>query len=468
MTVTGLSTASSLVVTGSATVSGLLVVGSSFTFNGNTVKASAGTNTFTVPAPGVNADFVLTEGDSTIGAATLTVRKDQAATTQVLVRNHTANSAASAAVSTYIDSTSGGDPFVSFQINGGTSWSEGADNSDSDKWKLSRSAALGTNDTITADSSEVAIPSQNLRVGGTSITSGKLMVLNNGSTGISNQGDILTERYAAGSAGADMYFRKYRGTFGSPTIVSSGDNIGNLYFGAYDGGSVRFPASIEVTVDGATASGDTPGQISFYTAPDGSSTRAERLRIDNSGDVVPGGAGTQNLGDASNYWNDVSYKTLTDRGCLGFFDDGVENWDGTHSTDLASFAKIKRHPTKKTVYGAPMLDYRTFPKVAYRKAAYEQMNGDVRVATEYPRDQDDAPYYFTVEKSSGPARVYVSQDEIPDEDRPKAKKALAEDGIEMTSMFSIMIGAFKEAHSRIEALEARVAALEAEVKVKEK
>ena len=29
-----------------------------------------------------------------------------------------------------------------------------------------------------------------------------------------------------------------------------------------------------------------------------------------------GMAGTQNLGNASYYWNDISYKTLTDRGCI--------------------------------------------------------------------------------------------------------------------------------------------------------
>lgn len=46
-----------------------------------------------------------------------------------------------------------GDPFVNFQVLGVTDWSIGIDNSDSDKFKISRSAALGTTDKLTLDAS---------------------------------------------------------------------------------------------------------------------------------------------------------------------------------------------------------------------------------------------------------------------------------------------------------------------------
>ncbi len=126
----------------------------------------------------------------------------------------------------------------------------------------------------------------------------------------------------------------------------------------------------------------------------------------------PGGG--CNIGDGTSYWGDISYKTLTDRGCLGWFDTGVELQDGRKVSDTQALKEIKKHPTKKTVYGVPMLNYKTFPKVSYKKA---DNKGEL-----LPRDENDEPI--------GGA-----------------------DGIEMTSMFSIMLGAIKELTLRVEALE---------------
>jgi hypothetical protein len=183
-------------------------------------------------------------------------------------------------------------------------------------------------------------------------------------------------------------------------------------------------------------------------------------------DALPNAAGAQNLGNSVNYWNDLSYKTITDRGCLGWFDDGVEFNDGTKVNDLASWSKIKLHPTKKTVYGAPMLDYRTFPKVAYKRADYELFTstGGKAGRAQFPRDENDDPYFYEVEISTrGETKRAMTLEELTPAERANAKKMAPQDGIEMTSMFSIMIGSFKEANARIETLEARVAALEADV-----
>jgi len=133
--------------------------------------------------------------------------------------------------------------------------------------------------------------------------------------------------------------------------------------------------------------------------------------------------GNISTGDASNYWNDISYKTLTDRGCLGCFDEGVELRDGRKVSDIEAIKAIKQHATKKTIYGAPMLDYKTFPKVCYKPA---DKNG-----VPLSRDENDEPFTFDKE----------------------GNKKLAADGIEMTSLFSIIIGALKEIDARISAVE---------------
>ena len=148
--------------------------------------------------------------------------------------------------------------------------------------------------------------------------------------------------------------------------------------------------------------------------------QAGRIQFTNHCD--PSGTGTYNLGGASRYWADVSYKTLTDRGCLGWFDDGVELQDGTIVSDIEAIKAIKKHPTKLTVYGKPMMDYKTLPKVSYKPAADHD-------GTIFKRDKNDNPYIMEGKK-----------------------KITVQDGAEMTSIFSIMLGAIKELSAEIDKL----------------
>lgn len=145
--------------------------------------------------------------------------------------------------------------------------------------------------------------------------------------------------------------------------------------------------------------------------------------------LAPTSANGLNLGDATYYWGDVSYKTLTDRGCLGWFDEGVELLDGTKVTDLEALKRIQKHPVKKTVYGIPMLDYKTMPKAVYKPA---DINGQL-----LSRDQDDNPYNTQIDPET------KEQTTIP-----------AEDGAEMTALVSIMLGAIKELDNEIQRLKA--------------
>ena len=154
-------------------------------------------------------------------------------------------------------------------------------------------------------------------------------------------------------------------------------------------------------------------------------------------------AGSACLGTASNYWNDVSYKTLTDRGCLGYFDKGVELQDGRIVSDCEALQAIKRHPTEKTIYGVDKLDYSTFPKVSYKpveiakKDRYEDENRLCIIKT-----KDDNGKSISVQK-------YRNEKVL----RFKKGQKMGEDGVEMTSMFSIMIGALKELDNRLKELE---------------
>jgi len=147
-----------------------------------------------------------------------------------------------------------------------------------------------------------------------------------------------------------------------------------------------------------------------------------------SGDFLPEGT-TYDLWGATYYWNDINYKTLTDRGCLGSFDNGVEMPDGRIVSDIEALKLIKVRKDRKTPYGKPMLDYRTMPKAVFKPAATKD-------GKKYKRDKNDNPLPIKDKDKNG-----------------KERKVQPEDGAEMSALISIMIGAIKELDKKIEKLE---------------
>lgn len=162
--------------------------------------------------------------------------------------------------------------------------------------------------------------------------------------------------------------------------------------------------------DGAVQYNNNTRQLIFRAAS------GNHWTVDSNGFLNPASAGTLDIGSAATYINGLYYKTLNDQGCLGSFDKGVEMQNGRFVSDTEALLAIKTHPTKKTVYGVDMFDYKTFPKVSYKKAMK-----DGRLI---PRDTTDEPIFGS-------------------------------DGVEMTSMFSIMIGAIRELALKIKALEVK-------------
>jgi len=135
------------------------------------------------------------------------------------------------------------------------------------------------------------------------------------------------------------------------------------------------------------------------------------------GDIQAGSSGTQNLGTSSLYWNEVNYKSLVDRGCLGWFDGGVRLRDGRMVSDIAALREIRPHPTLRTPYGTERLDYATLPEAVYRPAP---------VAFEDTREGD---------------RLW------------KRGEKMGEDGACLDALVSIMLGAIKELDARLSRIE---------------
>lgn len=112
--------------------------------SGTTLLQSTTSGVFSLPQT-TSALYIGTSSPTNV--VDLNVEKsDSGSTTEIEVRN-TSNTASSDAVLGLVSGGgSGGDPFVTYNIATIQSWSNGIDNSDSDSFKISASATLGTSD----------------------------------------------------------------------------------------------------------------------------------------------------------------------------------------------------------------------------------------------------------------------------------------------------------------------------------
>jgi len=99
------------------------------------------------------------------------------------------------------------------------------------------------------------------------------------------RGSVL-DQYGAHTGGGTLTGRKSRNaTIGSHTIVQSGDDLFSFRGQGSDGTNFESAGAIFVSSDGVPGDDDMPGRLTFHTTPDGSKALAERMRIDNAGNV---------------------------------------------------------------------------------------------------------------------------------------------------------------------------------------
>ena len=92
--------------------------------------------------------------------------------------------------------------------------------------------------------------------------------------------------------------RKSDGSAASPALVDDNAVLGTISFQGNDGGAGAWEegAKIEARVDGTAASNDMPGELSFWTTPDGANTSVQRVTIDDAGNVGVGNDGPAGSG----------------------------------------------------------------------------------------------------------------------------------------------------------------------------
>jgi len=97
----------------------------------------------------------------------------------------------------------------------------------------------------------------------------------------------ITQNSNANALSWGINLSKTRGTtVGSTGLVQDGDYLGALFFNGSTSTSLRSAAYIQANVDGTASDTAMPGRLSFWTVPSGSLVASERMRIDNSGNVL--------------------------------------------------------------------------------------------------------------------------------------------------------------------------------------
>lgn len=141
--------------------------------DGDKFKLSFGAALGTNDALTVDSSLNATFGGSVTAATTIdaggnvTATKSASGANVDLKASNSSNTASSSA--RLIASVAGGsaaDPVTLYDVAGATNWVTGIDNSDSDKFKISASAALGTNDRLTIDASGDVTMGGTVTVGG--------------------------------------------------------------------------------------------------------------------------------------------------------------------------------------------------------------------------------------------------------------------------------------------------------------
>ena len=137
----------------------------------------------------------------------------------------------------------------------------------------------------------------------------------------------------------------------------------------------------------------------------------------------PYASNTYDLGSDTIYWRTLYYGTSVKKGAFGFLDKGIELQDGKVVSDLEALMQMKEDPKLITPYGSTGIDYKSLPKIVFRKATDSSDK-------ELPRDSKGAYKMLTPEDKGGL--------------KEGTKKVRVEDGEDVNAMISIIIGAIRE------------------------
>jgi hypothetical protein len=254
----------------------------------------------------------------------------------------------------------------------------------------------------------------------------------------------------ANANAAYLCFVKSRGsTAGSNTAVNTNDYLGYISFDGTDGTSPISAAAIYVQVDGTPGANDMPGRLVFSTTADGASSPTERLRITSVGEVC---IGTTSAHAANR--------------------NALENATTGQLTFRHSSATAGRHNIVGMTLGGAFVvadnTGLTGVQLTYSGTSWSTLS-DERFKTDLEPIESGLSKVATLRALTGRLitdpedkrrSFLIAQDVdavLPEAVDKTDPEALA---LSYTEVVPLLVAALKESKERIEALEAKVAALE--------
>jgi hypothetical protein len=261
------------------------------------------------------------------------------------------------------------------------------------------------------------------------------------------------------------YLGRTRGSIGGNSIVQNGDPVGYFAFAGSDGATLQPLAWISAHVDGAPGANDMPGRLVFSTTADGAISPTERMRLQANGKLLLGTT-------SSNYGN--FYRLEVDGGAgdaqlnktsAGAGGGCFSAWNATTSGNSAFIFFF----TESSITLRGSIDYnRAAGQVRYNVTSDRRLKSGIKDASSALSilDQIKVRSYTWTETGYGVEYGFVAQE--LNEVAPDAVK-VGDDGDEVVDTWAVdnaklvplLTKALQEALQKIDAMEARLSALEA-------
>ena len=334
----------------------------------------------------------------------------------------------------------------------------------------------------------------------------KLAVVSN-----SNYAGLSLTSYAGSSFAVRpvLDFQKSRGAAdGTMTIVNNDDYLGTIVFRGSDGSAFQDAAYIDARVEGTPAAGKIASRLVFSTTADGASSPTERMRIDNTGNVVLKPTDPVSVTNAySTYLGFRVTQTNAQSALLGTIrGQGASSWGGdlvfstkpsngnpddsvTERMRITSHGEIRitQSATGLTVIntganGTALIYFQTASAelgkiringagVAYDTTSDYRLKENIEPITDaVSRLQALKPWRFNFishpDVTVDGFLAHEAQEVVPEavgghKDEEDADGNPIYQGIDQSKLVPLLTAALQEAIGRIEALEAEVAALKA-------
>jgi len=279
--------------------------------------------------------------------------------------------------------------------------------------------------------------SSQLQIESTSITSQSI---------IANTNDTLGGLLALG---------KSRGTsLGSNTVVQSGDLLGKIHFYGADGSALVQGAAIAAEVDGTPGANDMPGRLVFLTTADGASSPTARMRIGENGSIRAAGALADRLNAHSTASAGSIYSLFT-----GWHSASSGGINGTLSFNVTSNGNVQNTNGSYTA----LSDAKLKENIVDANSQWDDLkaiqirNWNFKAETGHETHRQIGPIAQELEAVC-PGLVF----ETPDRDEHGNETGEVTKGVNQSVLYMKAVKALQEAMERIEQLEAKVAALEAQ------